>query len=120
MTPVERLISISSEPLAPKPTAMGEALESYPLGQGLFQMLERRNGFYTFESSLHVFPLTCALGMSLEEWNAAPLWRNGYQYLAEGLIFFAEDVFQDQFCLSADGVLRFHAETGATGFMADS
>ncbi len=58
--------------------------------------------------------------MSLEEWNAAPLWRNGYQYLAEGLIFFAEDVFQDQFCLSADGVLRFHAETGATGFMADS
>jgi hypothetical protein len=58
--------------------------------------------------------------MSLEEWNADTLWRNGYQDLAEGLLFFAEDVFQNQFCLAAAGVLRFDAETGATSLMADS
>lgn len=120
MIPVEKLISISSEPLAPKPAAMGKVLEFCPLGPELFQMLERKNGFYAFESSLHVFPLTSAVGMSLEEWNSDSLWRNGYQDLAEGLLFFAEDIFQDQFCLAADGVRRFQAEIGATAFMADS
>jgi len=120
MTPVEKLISISSEPLAPKPAAMAEVLKHYHLGPELFHMLECKNGFYAFESALHVFPLTSEVGMSLEEWNADSLWRNAYRDLAEGLLFFAEDVFQDQFCLSAHGIVRFCAETGATVFMADS
>lgn len=120
MTPVERLLSISSEPLAPRPKALAKILESCPIGLELFQMLDRKNGFYTFESALHVFPLTSAVGMSLEEWNADSLWRNSYQDLAEGLLFFAEDIFQNQFCLSAHGVLRFFSETGATAVMADS
>jgi hypothetical protein len=83
-------------------------------------MLERKNGFYAFESALHVFPLSSANCMSLEEWNADSLWRNGYRDLAEGLLFFAEDVFQDQYCVSAAGVLRFFSETGETMFLADS
>jgi hypothetical protein len=83
-------------------------------------MLECKNGFYAFESALHVFPLTSSVGMSLEEWNADSLWRSGYQDMAEGLLFFAEDIFQNQFCLSAVGVLHFFAETGATAVMSHS
>ncbi len=120
MTHVEKLLSISSEPLAARPEALVKALEPYVLGPELLHMLERRNGFYAFESALHVFPLTSPVGMSLEEWNAESLWRHGYEDLTEGLLFFAEDIFQNQFCLSADGVLRFYAETGATAFMGDS
>ena len=120
MTYVEKLISISSEPLAPTTAAMAKVLEPYLLGSELFHMLECKNGFYAFESALHVFPLTCAAGMSVEEWNADSLWRNGYQDLVEGLLFFAEDVFQNQFCLSADAILSFNAETGTTAFFADS
>lgn len=120
MTAAEKLVSISSEPLASKPAALAKLLEPYALGPELFHMLERKNGFYAFESTLHVFPLTSAVGMSLEEWNADTLWRNGYQDLADGLLFFAEDALQDQYCLAANGVLRFCAETGATKFAADS
>jgi hypothetical protein len=120
MTCVEKLLSISSEPLAPGPTALPKILEPYPAGLELFHMLECKNGFYAFESALHVFPLTSAVGMSLEEWNADSLWRGGYRDLAEGLLFFAEDAFQDQYCLSAKGVLHFHSETGTTGAVADS
>jgi hypothetical protein len=120
MTALERLLSISSESLAPAPEAPARILEPYPLGPELFHMLERKNGFYVFESALHVFPLTSAVGMSLEEWNSDSLWRNGYKDLAKDFLFFAEDAFQDQFCLSADGVLRFYAETGEHVFMADS
>jgi len=120
MTRVDELLSISSEALAPKPKALPKVLEPYALGCELFQMLQSRNGFYAFESALHVFPLTSAAGMSLEERNSESLWRGGYQDLAEGLLFLAEDVFQDQFALSARGVLRFKAETGETTRLADS
>jgi hypothetical protein len=120
MTSIDKLLSISSQPLAPKPCVSTTFLESRPLGSELFGVLERKNGFYALESALHVFPLSSATGMGLEEWNADSLWRNGYRDLAEGLLFFAEDVFQDQYCVSADGVLRFYSETGETMFLADS
>jgi hypothetical protein len=122
MTRVEKLLSISSEPLAPEPNIIPDLLNSYGLGNELFEMLERKNGFYAFESSLHVFPITSNPENGLEVWNSASLWRNGYQDLANGLLFFAEDILQDQFCLSTkvNGVLRFHAETGRTELMADS
>jgi hypothetical protein len=120
MTSVEKLLAISPEPLAPKPTALPTILESYPLGPELFHMLECKNEFFAFEWALHVFPLASVVGMSLEEWNADSLWRSGYQDLAEGLIFFAEDIFQNQFSLSTRGVLRFFSETGATAVMSDS
>jgi hypothetical protein len=120
MTSVEELLSISSEGLAPEPRTLAKIIEAFSLGPELFDMLRCKNGFYAFESALHVFPATSAIGMSLEEWNADTLWRNAYQDLAKGLLFFAEDVFQNQFCLAADGVLRFDAETGATSLMSDS
>jgi hypothetical protein len=50
--------------------------------------------------------------MGLEEWNATDLWRYEYEDLAEGLFFFAEDAFGNQFCLREDGVCSFDVETG--------
>ena len=92
------------------------------MGAELFHMLEQKNGFYAFEYALHVLPLSSDTESGLEGWNAESLWRNGYEDLAEGLLFFAEDILQDQFCLSKKqkGVYRFHAETGQTSFMATS
>jgi len=120
-TNVENLLSIGSEALAPKPGAMPDLLRPYALGTEVFDMLRKKNGFYAFESALHVFPLTGDPGTGLEAWNGDSLWRNEYEDLAEGLLFFAEDILQDQFCLSSrqPGVLRFHAETGETTLMAD-
>jgi hypothetical protein len=124
MTSVEKLLSISSEPLAQAPTPLvnPDVVRDYPLGPELLRLLERKNGFYAFESALHVFPLTSepVNGSSLAEWNSDTLWRNDYGDLTVGLLFFAEDILQDQFCLSSSGVLRFDAETGGTKVMADS
>lgn len=120
MTRMQELLSISSEPMAAPPAVMPGFLKSWPLGAELYAMLEQKNGFYAFESALHVFPLLSDPASGLEGWNAENLWRGAYKDLANGLMFFAEDAFQDQFCLSASGVLRFNAETGNTGFIADS
>src|SRR5271165_3386258 len=121
-TNIEKLLSRSSESLASKPVAMPEFLQAYALGPELVHMLQQRNGFYAFEAALHVFPLTTDPGTGLEAWNAGPLWRDVYEDLAEGLLFFAEDILQDQFCLSLrrEGVQRFYAETGQTEHLAAS
>jgi hypothetical protein len=98
-------------------------LADHRLGQQLFGLLKSRNGFYAFEQALHVFPVSCSglpVDYDLETWNSPGLWRGEYADLAEGLLFFAEDIFQDQFCLSAAGVLRFKAETGRAEVMGDS
>ena len=122
MTNIEKLLSQSSESLAAEPEAMLKSLQAYTLGAEIFQMLQRKNGFYAFEAALHVFPLTSDPGSGVEGWNAPSLWRSEYGDLAKGLLFFAEDILQDQFCLSEkkSGVHRFHAETGQTTFMVES
>ena len=120
ITATDRLLSIGTGSLGPAPRSRPKLLETFPLGEELFQMLQRKNGFYAFESALHVFPIASSNCTSWEEWNSETLWRNGYKDLADDLIFFAEDIVQDQFCLSARGVERFKAETGETEQMAAS
>ena len=83
-----------------------------PLEQELFQLLMCKNGFYAFESALHVFPSGACRGISLEQWNSSALWRNEYDGLADELLFFAEDIFGGQFCIKHDGVYLFDPETG--------
>lgn len=124
MTRTEKLVSISSEALGAKIDVVPELLERCALGRELFEMLRARNGFYAFEHALHVFPLRSDITgtMTLDDWNSDTLWRNAYGGLADGFLFFAEDIFGDQFCLSArqDGILRFAAETGETTLLAES
>lgn len=124
MSRTEKLLSISSEALGAKVETSPKFLGEYALGPELFQMLEAKNGFYAFEHALHVFPLRSNITgtMTLEDWNSDTLWRNAYGGLADGLLFFAEDIFGDQFCLSAkqDGVFRFSAETAETTLVAES
>jgi len=122
MTRTEELLSISSAPLVTTPPDNSATTKDFHLGSELIAMLERKNGFYAFESALHVFPLTGEPvgGSNLAEWNSDSLWRSDYGDLTSRLLFFAEDVFQDQFCLSSSGVLRFSAETGGTKPIAQS
>ena len=122
MTNMEKLLSIGSEPLVSTPPDDTAVVNDFPLRSELLSMLQHKNGFYAFESALHVFPLTSepVSGANLAEWNSDSLWRSDYGDLAAGLLFFAEDIFQDQFCISSSGVLRFNAETGGTKPFANS
>lgn len=78
------------------------------------QLCEKRNGFYAFESALHVFPIGNCDQMTFCRWNANETWRYAYGGGADELEFFAEDVFGDQFGMSDDGVVLFRSETGET------
>lgn len=113
------LLSAASGPLA-----AGEAVRVTGAGvmAELAELLRERNGFYAFESALHVFASgePGAGGGSLEEWNAADGWRAAFGGLADGFLFFAEDVLGGQFAIREDKVLSFDPETGQTELIASS
>lgn len=111
-----RLVEVAGPPLGSSDLPPQDAPE--PL-RGL---LSRVNGFYAFESSLHVFPTGPNTGaaVTLEAWNAEDNWRREYEDLADGQLFFAEDAFGGQFCLTPEGVHYFEPETGEVSFVADS
>lgn len=117
MNSIEKLLSISGEPLGRQPAVM-DLVEFGECGQfkeQLMAVLCQRNGFYAFESALHVFPAaTCEKEMTLSRWNSFGLWRHEYGSLAEKMFFFAEDAFGDQFCFFKGQVCSFDAETGET------
>ena len=84
-------------------------------------MLARRNGFYAFESALHVFPLEdCGSEIGIRRWNSPGLWRGEYGELLRGHFFFAEDVFGGQFSIRSDRIWMVDEETGESSEMAGS
>ncbi len=107
---LEKLLRISSQPiLAARPVPlMFESLWSRPLEH----LLTQRNGFFAFESALHVYP-SGEDGASplLEDWNSPKGWRASYPDLDSEAICFAQDVFVNQFVLSREGVSRLNPET---------
>jgi hypothetical protein len=85
------------------------------------QLLLVRNGFFALDNALHVFPLgKTDLGYDLITWNASDTWRQDYGNLADGLMFFAEDAFGEQFAVKDDAIVRFNPETGESKYFASS
>lgn len=116
MKAIGKLISIGSEALATVglPDTTGGSWSS-SLELEVLAMLRLRNGFFAFEGALHVLPIGGQPGvMNLGAWNSSHLWRHEYGNLADGLFFFAEDAFGNQFCLRENRVCLFDAETGQT------
>ena len=83
-------------------------------------MLASHDGLIAFDGGLRCFGLTTQRLPSLDAWNDATGWRSEYHALADGLLFFAEDVFGNQFASDGSRIVRFHAETGDGEFMADT
>lgn len=122
MTSLEKLASIASATISRSAAVVDfvdvDALG--PLGEQIRSLLRRRNGFYAFESALHVFPATSSgKEITLRQWNSSALWRSEYGELAEGALFFAEDAFGNQFCVHEGRVCAFDAETGELSVLAD-
>lgn len=123
---VEKLISIGSTPVASKPGPL--LWESLKAGNGrhleLEKMLILRNGFYAFESALHVFSASTSQiilpQLDVFEWNKHDLWRFEYDGLADNLFFFAEDAFGVQFAIQGDLIVSFDPESGEIKNIADT
>lgn len=117
---VDTLITLGSPALVS--TDPASAWVDGPRQTELLDLLQRKNGFYAFESALHVLPAAqnsreC---MTLEAWNDLTLWKGEFDGLAEGLFCFAEDVFGVQFAVAGRAIVTFDPETGATQEMAES
>jgi hypothetical protein len=79
------------------------------------RLLELANGAYLYGHALHLFgACESPPWHGLRSWNAPAAWRDAYGGAADGLVFFAEDAFGDQFAYSGRGgeVVCFEAELG--------
>jgi hypothetical protein len=85
-------------------------------------LLARRNGFYAFESALHVLPSSSPAiePADIPRWNQDALWRSAYGGLADGMLFFAEDVFGGQFAVRNKRIVTFDPESGQTTDFAEN
>ena len=90
------------------------------IGRHLSELLIKRNGFYAFEGALHLIHSGCQISQpDLEKWNADDCWKGRYEGAADGYVFFAEDIFGEQFALCNDRVHRFDPETARVEEVAD-
>jgi hypothetical protein len=114
---INKLLEISSKPLIVNlDEAQGmQTLIEVGHRNELLRLLRVKNGFYAFESALHVFPLVMDdwfNSQDLARWNAPTLWKHAFGKKAETLFAFAEDIFGYQFCSQGDQIVRFDPETG--------
>jgi hypothetical protein len=77
------------------------------------RLLQHWNGFYALDGLLHVFG-ACEFppNHSLRAWNAPDGWRAAWGRLTEGLTFFAEDAFGDQFAYRGGKIVRMRTLAG--------
>lgn len=106
-----KLLSIAGAPVGS--TIVDAPLSAGGPGDELASLLSRCNGFYAFESALHVRAAGPTGGEpSVQEWNSEELWRSAYGAMSEGHLFFAEDAFGGQFSIKDEQVFTFDPETG--------
>lgn len=74
------------------------------------RFLQRWNGCYALGGALHVFGARPdPPNQSLDLWNRLDGWRQSFGLIAEGLWFFAENAFGDQFAYREGKVVRLKA-----------
>jgi len=110
---IEELAKIGSEPLSGE-TSISSDLAAFGIeGAMLKPLLQIKNGFYAFESALHVFS-----SEYLNRWNQSDLWKGEYGGDVAGVLFFAEDVFGEQFGVASQGIVHLDPETGEMNLQA--
>ena len=120
---IEKLLSISSDSFSQGAVNIAPdlLLAAGKLGQELKRFLNYKNGFFSFESALRVFSTNkTEFSYDLSTWNSSGLWRADYADLADGCLFFAEDVFGGQFCIKNNLIHAFDPETGGLEEMSQS
>jgi hypothetical protein len=118
---LSKLLSIGSPALAEAPGDRGSG-EAGNAGRELAEMLATRNGFFAFESALHVFPSRAPrLQVDHARMNGPDAaWRAIYWHGCDGHAFFAADTFGCLFAIHGDAVVRFDPETGTSEPLAPS
>lgn len=122
--PVAKLIDISSEATCKEFTEVQVSTLVVDCSPELLLQLEcllkDKNGFYAFESALHVFPANCISEViTLEEWNLDSAWKESFEGNVDGILFFAEDVFGGQYGIQGNEIVKFEPEDCEVSFFAE-
>lgn len=116
---IEKLIELAGVALCGIPSGY-EGLKGDRVAE-LLHLCTRRNGFFAFESALHIFPVASFCSdMTFQSWNTLDTWKNAYGGLVDDIMFFAEDIFGDQFGIFNDAIVLFRSETGEIESVAAS
>ena len=120
---IKKLLSICSDSIV-KTSPSFSQLTKERLGNlcdDFHTILFQRNGFYAFESALHVFPSDLSDStINIENWNSENLWQKNYNELMKDYFFFAEDIFGSQFCVLDNKIYLFDPETANAQEMASN
>lgn len=115
---LSKLLSISIE-LPGERRSHPAVLPSGRVGTELAELLERSDGLFAFESSLHIRGARTGSG-GLAGWNDPKTWKYAYSGLADELFCFAQDAFGSQFAIQGETVVKFDAETADQEAMGTS
>lgn len=117
MKAIEKLVEIASTPFSnQQPDAdviVGKLPLNHPELRQLAGLLQKKNGFVALENSLLLFGTERTKGVSgLSEWNDLNGWKRYYGENVVETVFFAEDVFGNQFGVNRNSIVRLAPESG--------
>jgi len=116
VTFISKLVEIS-EPVSRKPV---DDVSFTDYTSQLSSLYSRMDGLVAFEGALLVLPTCTSHDVpSIYDWNEAMNWRSTYD-LPDDILFFAMDLFAEQFGITAQGVYRMRLETGELEFHSKS
>ena len=122
--PLEELVELAGPRLGQRLTYKEHVASLAPwhaLGKELLELLCAKNGFFAYERALLVRPLHGTGDvLGALEWNSPELWKATYDLDMSEVLFFAEDVFGNQYGIRQKDVCYFYAETGDFAHVSDS
>ena len=119
---LKKILKVGGPSICSQPPIICDLVDNLAgsLRNQLLDVLKEKNGFYAFESALHVLPAQTTDGhIGLDVWNDPSLWKSAFDGLADDLLFFAEDIFGGQFCIKEGAVYSFEPETAELTPVAD-
>jgi len=111
---IKKLINESSGAISSEKFSSPEILQenSSDLARELENVLIQKNGFFLLEGAIHVYSDQQMINVN------SVYFKDKYDDLLNGVIFFAQDIFAVQFCIKDNQVFSFNPETGFFDFIA--
>ena len=115
---LDKLIDISGSEISSGALESSSSEDATMLSDCIWR---KKNGFYAFNNSLLVRPCTSHSSiLSAFDWNQKKVWKETYQFNLSRILFFAENVFGEQYGICGGRIYFLDPETGSVECISDS